>query len=257
MAQMKSDSSSNPNTPSSIKLSPMTLFSHVAGSWFNHSPVTDSPRKIETEADKSPKNNNTPFILDTSAKKNKKKTTGPVYASTSPKRFHSIQLEDPPEGKFSTKTRPSTHNPNTAKPNPLYNADTPYRCIICNNEIPKSEREKHFHGRPHGQTFGMLKDFKMRHVLKVANLPKPDTKLLEVNKNERRCPPCNESMPYHKAKTMQDHLANNAHKLAMEKLWVASRRYMRSAFGLRDDEIPEFPQSLDDTIPQKPRDTGM
>jgi hypothetical protein len=259
LARFKADSSSTPNTPSSIKLSPLTILSQV-GSWFSHSPVTNSPRKTEADFNNSPKSTS-PANAGIATKKVKEKTRGPANACTSPiyRRCNSIpipiQLDDAPEGKFRWKaTRPSTA---TIEPKHVCDPDAPYRCIICDNEIPKAERERHFHGRPHSQTFGMLKDFKKRYVVKEKDLPKPDSRLLRVNKNEWRCPPCDESMPYpHKAKTMQDHLAMTAHKLAMEGLWVAFVRHMRSAFGLRDDEIPEFPQHLDDTIPQKPRDNG-
>jgi hypothetical protein len=273
MARFKTSSPSTPNTPSSFKLSPLTIFSQAADFLYNisHSPITaspgnidssrnvdsprkidsphkiDSPRKIRAKVAKLPKNNHIPLKLDTPVKKNKKKTKGPVNAITSPELDILFKLNNPPEGKPRT----------TTKAKPVYDADTPYRCIICDAEVVEAERKQHFHGRPHGQTFGMLKDFKRCYVVKEKDLPKPDSRLLRVNKNEWRCPPCDESMPYpHKAKTMQDHLAMTAHKLAMEGLWVAFVRHMRSAFGLRDDEIPEFPQHLDDTIPQKPRDNG-
>jgi hypothetical protein len=269
MARAKADASSTPNTPSSIKLSPLTYFSQAAGFWYNitHSPMTASPRKIEVEVGNSPKSNS-PASASTEIKKGKVKTRGTVNACAPPMTTYWIQLDDAPEGKYRTKIRPSpgnndpnpNPNPNTTqpKPKPEYDPDTPYRCIICDNEIPKAERQRHFVGRPHGQTFGMLEDFKRRYVLKEKDLPNPDSGLLRVNRNEWRCPPCGGSMPYpHRARTMQDHLVvAPSHRAAMESLWVAFVKHMRSAFGLRDDEIPEFPQHLEDTIPQKPRDDG-
>jgi hypothetical protein len=114
----------------------------------------------------------------------------------------------------------------------------------------------------------MLKDYKVRHIDKKRyvekkghiveeTLPKPDSRLLEVKRNEWHCPPCGGSMPHpHTADTMQEHLAARAHKTAMSELWLAFVKHMRAAFGLRDDQIPDFLKDLDDTIPQKPRDSG-
>jgi hypothetical protein len=209
---------------------------------------------METKANNLPKNNST-ASAGFATKKIKEKTRGTVnaLALASPKRFVPFKLENAPEPKFRAKAKP---NLNTTKPQPKCDPDAPYRCIICNNEIPKAERARHFHGRSHEQTFGMLRDYKRRYIRRESH-PRPDSRLLEVNRNEWRCPPCDESMPYpHRARTMQDHLHAPAHTTAMNHLWVAFVRHMRSAFGLRDDEIPDFPQHLDDTIPQKPRDTG-
>jgi hypothetical protein len=239
----------------------LTLFSHVRP-WFKidsprkvDSPrEIDSPRKIKAKVAKLPNSNKNPLKLDTPVKKNKKKTKGPVNTSTSPKLDTLFKLNNPPEGK----PRP------TNRPKPVYDADTPYRCIICDAEVVKAEREKHFHGRPHEQTFGMLKAYKERHVRDPkkkaeGNLPgfsNPDSRLLRVNDSLWRCPPCDQKMPYpFEAKVLQDHLTSKSpHRIAMDKLWSAFKRHMMSALGLRDDEIPEFPQSLDDTIPQKARD---
>ena len=140
----------------------------------------------------------------------------------------------------------------------MYGPGTPYRCIICDNEVVEAERQRHFDGRPHGQTFGMLKDYKRRYIQKEKALPRPESKLLRANKDDWRGPPYGgESMPYpHRARTMQDDLHAPVHTTAMNHLWGAFVKHMRSAFGLRDGEIPDFPQHLDDTIPRKPRDDG-
>jgi hypothetical protein len=104
----------------------------------------------------------------------------------------------------------------------------------------------------------MLKDYKRRYVLNEADLPPPESRLLRVNKDDWCCPPCGgESMPYpHRARTMQNHLAANSHKRAVGGLWVAFVRHMRTVFGSRCPDVPDFPEGLDDTIPRKPRDDG-
>jgi hypothetical protein len=230
----------------------MTLFSHVAESWFNHSPVTGSPRKTGTEANILPKNHSS-ASAGFATKKIKEKTRGPVNALAlpSPKRFAPFKLDDAPETKFNTKTKPAASklkpNPNTTQPKPVHDSSKPYRCIICNNEVVEAERRKHFNGRPHKQTFGMLDDYRKRHILNKA-LPRPDTKPLRVAKDEWRCPPCgNESMPYpFEACIMQKHLVEDRHEKALGKLW----RNLKSMLGLQDmsNEAPEIPQDFESTF---------
>jgi hypothetical protein len=263
MARAKADASSTPNTPSSIKLSPLIYFSHVRP-WFNiDSPrKINSPHKIEAEVRNSPKND-TPN-LDTPAKKNKKKAktntasntsskvntpstsatspmaqanaSFPVSASTSPKSFFSFRLDNPPEGKFRAKAKAAA-NPNPAPIRPVHVPGTPWTCIVCSKPFLDNELQDHFEGRPHEQTKGLLKAY----VDKV----RPKTRLLMVNENTWRCPPCDESIPQQcKARGLQEHLASNKHEKALEKLW----RNLKAFLGLRGNENPEIPDDLDNTF---------
>jgi hypothetical protein len=138
MGRFKADSSSTPNTPSSIKLSPLTILSQV-GSWFSHSPVTASPRKIEVEVGNSPKSNS-PASASIEIKKGKVKTRGTANACAPPMTTYWIQLDDAPEGKYRTKIRPSPGN-NDSNPNPNPSlSTTPSRLADASSATTKSPK---------------------------------------------------------------------------------------------------------------------
>lgn len=232
-------SSSKPNTPSNTATSPMAQSNASTTANTSTSPKLDasfhfmSPPKSKYK--KTTKSSNSEIEPDTNTTK-----AQPVQNTDKMNKPSTPRLES---------------NPNATKVQPVPDPSKPYRCVICGNEVVKAERERHFNGRPHAQTFGMLKDFKKRNILNKT-LPAPTSKLLEVNKNAWRCPPCDASMPYpFKARVMQEHLAMPSHDLAVKGLWLAFVRRLRSRLGLRDDEIPGFPQGLDDTILQKSNET--
>jgi hypothetical protein len=172
-------------------------------------------------------------------------TFSKVNVIASPRLNTSFKLNNQPTARLNETacktTKSPTHkiepSPKTTQPRPEHVPGTPWTCVVCNKELPDSERAKHFTGRPHQQTRGLLQ----AHVDET----RPETKLLRVNARAWRCPPCEAQIPYpHSAGDLRGHLTSTKHEKALEKLW----RNLKSLLGVRDNASPGIPRDFGSTF---------
>jgi hypothetical protein len=213
MARAKTDASSTPNTPSSIELSPLTIFSHATDYLFriSHSPVTNSPRKIEAKTANLPKTNNNLLKLDNPPKKNKEKRRGVADLSKSnkvkDKRKKNKALA------WSKKNIPledeivTTPIQNTT---PAWDRKKGFTCIVCNKEgFPFNEenRQVHIDGRKHNQIKGLLE---AHH-----DGTTPPTDILRIGPKKWKCHACDCAIqkPHVLTDAVRDHLEWHADRI--------------------------------------------
>jgi stalled ribosome alternative rescue factor ArfA len=259
IAQTKAESSSKPNTPSSIEFSPLTIFSQSHGPLFGHSPTTDSPRKMEAEVDDMPKNNSQ-ANAGSAVKKIKKKTKG----------VSDLSLRN----SFSSMTKTKTNTPNSnawSKPSKLANivtdstrqcnppssrklspnlnitpAKSPkekklQKCVVCDvPNLGRGDRRDHFTGEPHKQVRGLLEvhgqfaergEAAMRDAAQSANA-------FRAFGDGCYCHVCGSPFFRQNNDNMRKHLGKGSHLDKLKEKWAIFVQNARSVAGLRAHEVP-------------------
>jgi hypothetical protein len=229
------------NSPSSIKFSPLTLFSQATGSSFgiNRSPVADSPCNIEADVDKFPKNDS-PANAGFPIKKIKEKKKGISDLSRSnkakDKRKNNKSLAWSKKNNVLLEDEPPT--PPLQNTTPAHNRRNGFTYIVCNKEafpLNEKNRQQHVDGRPHKQIKGMLAAHRDRDD---DDEPLP-TDLFRDGTRKWKCHACDDAIqkPHVLTDTVRDHLERHADMMRIR--WAKFKEMARSVAGLRENEIPD------------------